>query len=196
VSKEALLFVACCPRSGSQYAAELLARSGLRVGHERMPRAGVGFVSCLFAVDEGKYAAKHGGRLSEYRFDHVWHQVRHPLRSIRSCADTLQDDFWPWQEEFTGVPGRSVEAVAWFWVRWNEIIESLQPAIRYRVEDMPERWDELMFRLDRRGTPLPWVPPGFGAVRHDTPELAWGDLGNAAETVRAMARRYGYEVSA
>jgi len=194
------LLVTGAPRSGTRAIAYALTSAGFPVGHERGGPRGIS--SCFFAAHDWYYPGVHRAPLSRYRFEQVWHQTRHPLRTISSMADEMPITWWHWQQPHSRVPG-DLEPIgircALFWARWSSLIEANHPkAWRYRIEDVEELWPEM---CDRIGIPLaPYKPPsdhGHSKKKDDRHQYSWDELKSINvkihDQVRAFARKYGYE---
>jgi hypothetical protein len=141
------LLVTGCGRSGTKYIALVLRRLGLDVQHEAMGRDGV--VSWYMAVDaEG---VPFGPARQDCEFEHVLHQVRHPLAVIASAAS-----FKPQTWEFicAHIPVSMVDPLplrcAKYWYYWNLEAERVAHW-RYRVEDLTSVFETLCARLRVRG---------------------------------------------
>lgn len=193
---ETKILVSGSARSGTRTMAETLRACGLRVVHEGL--GSDGSVSCFYAVDDYWYQGMHWVRLSNLIPEHRWHQTRHPLKVINSIGHLMPGGFWHWQEKHTGVPGDiepSILRAALFWLRWNEIIEAQNYDLRYQIEQLPERWDELAGRLGIQKE-MPEIGPkgAFGGEREPT---TWEMLEDAdsrvAKAVRQKAKEYGYD---
>lgn len=194
------LLILSAPRSGTRYAARICSKLGLNVQHERVGAGGT--VSSYFVVDDYWYQGAHSRnrheRRSEFKFDHVWHQVRHPLNVIGSMFghNVLLRNWWHWQEKHTGISFDSPPLVraARFWIDWNEKIGAQNPDIRYRIEDIEFVWPELMERLGMQGTDLPPVDKKTNSRPHEP--VTWRDLQiedrDLSDRVKRIAEKYGY----
>jgi hypothetical protein len=120
-------------RSGTMYTAKLLEALGLDVGHESSGADGI--VSWYLAADTD-WVPK-GPTSLEVTFEHVFHQVRHPLSVIPSMA-TLRPDTWSFVVRHTpcSLGDPLLLRCAKFWLSWNEMAE-MKAEWRYRVEDVP-----------------------------------------------------------
>ena len=118
-----------CGRCGSKYLSVVMRAAGFHVLHEQMGRDGI--VSWHMAVDAD--AVPLGPASREYRFDHVFHFVRHPLTAIPSIAAAdLSDESWEFIRKY--VPYRSDEPAvlksARYWYHWNCAAQSKALASR------------------------------------------------------------------
>ena len=137
------LFVAASARSGTRYAAKMWQKLGLDVGHEYVGAGGTS--SSPFVSPRVKYPAVPsrppkgrcihiGEHPSQFEFEHVVHQVRHPLKVVDSMRWT------PAQVNYLtayGVPASKtllVRAVRICWL-WNTLCGQIAET-RYRIEDI------------------------------------------------------------
>jgi hypothetical protein len=143
-----LLLVTGCGRSGTKYTSFVLRRLGLDVPHERLGRHGV---SAWDAA--GPARGRPYGPTEPVRFEHVFHQVRHPLDVIPSVT-TFGPESWAYICATT--PCRPDEPVlvraARYWVAWNDRVETIA-TWRYRVEELPSVFAELCRLLGVEGRP-------------------------------------------
>lgn len=127
------LLVTGCGRSGTKYTSFVLRRLGLDVPHERLGADGLS--SWCLAVEAG--SVPWGPPGTGLAFDHVFHQIRHPLAVIASCA-TFTESSWSFIREH--VPLRAGESPlvqgARYWYHWNLHAETIS-TWRYRVEELP-----------------------------------------------------------
>lgn len=189
------VLVTGCPRSGTRYVRQLLARAGLDIGHERVKVNGA--VCSFLAVDDDDYGPNvmlrlEGQRRRDFDFDHVWHVVRHPLRVIESLETAMRREWWTWQSKHTGILPDTPYMGARFWLVWNERIEAdPEVGMRFRVEDVP--WAEMCRRLGIEAE-MPDVSPGASSLRGvKRLRRSWADLGPYEEPIRKKAAEYGYD---
>lgn len=117
------LLVTGCGRSRTNYMAVFLEKSGYRILHERLGDDGV--VSWPMAVNSlGPW-----GPLSEESFDHVFHQVRHPLFVMTSWIVNLHDvnrDEWEFIRRYIpeiNLSDSLIVQCAKYWYYWNLLAE-------------------------------------------------------------------------
>lgn len=141
------LLITGCARSGTMFMSRLMLRSGIDAPHESM--GGDGIVSWLMAVDAEK--APWGPGRHNYTFDHIFHQVRNPLKSVNSIYNSESNESWryicknmPEISMKADLLTRSVQ----YWVYWNLHIEKIAEW-RYRIEDIDNVVDEMERRLGR-----------------------------------------------
>jgi hypothetical protein len=190
----------------------VLCEAGLDVQHEYC--AGDGTVSLFFCGDFDHYPvmpvtspprglnAHVGQKFRDFEFEHVFHQVRHPLKCIPSMAVTLPRAILNWWREVGIVksefqPRLLMCAHAWYEtnLRAEEIAE-----FRYKIEELPSAWPKIARRLGLGGLPMPDVTPKHRASgnRRRGRDVTWDTLSCLDATltrdIRRMARRYGYDV--
>jgi hypothetical protein len=137
------LLVTGCGRSGTKFTAVLLQRLGLDVRHERMGRDGI--AAWTLAVPSAR--PPWGPAVVPESFDHVYHQVRHPLAVIRSVG-TFKPSSWEHIYDHTSATPRNHVIVrgARYWLEWNEHTERIA-TWRYRIESLNDVFEELCSRL-------------------------------------------------
>jgi hypothetical protein len=138
------LLVTGCGRSGTRYVTFVLRRLGLDVRHEEMGRDGT--VSWCLAVTPDSVPWGPSAKAAE--FDQVFLQLRHPLNVISSCMG-LRDESWSFISAHIDCPASEPKLLraAKYWVHWNELGEQIA-TWRYRIEELPEVFDEFCCRLD------------------------------------------------
>lgn len=192
------LLIVGCARSGTAYIAQVLQKCGLDVGHERDKSFGI--VSWSMTVDTRQRL--WGPPAAGFRFKHIFHQVRHPLKTIASfhLANELS-----WRYVFKHVPeikihDKIIVRCAKYWYYWNLKAEK-RAEFTYRVEDIENAFPEMSRRL---GIPLdPQVLKRVSKRTHPRPynlELSWDILyktlsDDLYDKVVTLAERYGYDVS-
>lgn len=139
------LLVTGCGRSGTVYMTKFLLASGLKVGHEHHMEDD-GIVSWLMASNTSW--APWGPSPQGYTFEHVFHQVRHPLRVIQSYYNSPTGAGWDWIGR--SIPIKPSESkllkCAKFWYYWNLLAES-KAEWTYKLEDFDTLYLEFGQRL-------------------------------------------------
>jgi hypothetical protein len=132
-----------CGRSGTRYTAALLSKHGLDVRHEEVGLDGV--ASWCMAVNSER--TPWGPARHEYEFEHIFHQVRSPLKAIPSML-ALKGRSWRYICAWT--PCRLDEPpllrAAKYWYYWNIHSEKIAQW-RYRIEDFRRVYPEFCDRL-------------------------------------------------
>jgi hypothetical protein len=186
-----LLLVTGCGRSGTKYTSFVLRRLSLDVPHERLGRDGVSAWTL-----GGPPAGRPYGPSGVLRFEHVFHQVRHPLHTIAS-ATSFGAESWGYICAYTScTPDEPVLVrAARYWLDWNERVERIA-SWRYRIEALPEIFPEFCQRLRQNADPsvLKRVPTDVntrrrGRALHLAEELLERLRLDMAPSVRASLTR-------
>ena len=174
----------------------VLRQCGYRVGHELIRRDGV--CSWEMAVDTKKVL--WGDARNGYRFDHIFHQVRHPLKAIASVYFTEPlESFAFFQSHIPEIKAEDSRLTqsAKYWYYWNLKAEA-QAEWTYRIEELHCVWEEFETRLGRKldKSALEIVPKTVN-TRGNLDHLTWEELEEALEPdlyqkIRALAQKYGY----
>lgn len=197
--EEQFLLVTGCSRSGTMYISKVLNECGLHIGHEWPEKDGLS--SWLFAVNTD--AAPWGPQPNEIHFQHIFHQVRDPLKVISSVF--THEPVESWQYIIAQIPEISWEdsrltKAAKFWYYWNLSAEK-KSEWTYRVEAikeiLPEYSRRLRVTLDM--TALDRVPTNSNTrgSYYYPEEFKWSDLEaelspELYNNIRELAKRYGY----
>ena len=173
-------------RSGTLYTAMILRSIGLDFGHEEDGTDGA--IGGIF-FHEKRYLDSYG---------QIFHQLRHPLKTISSSTTCKADSFKKvfreigiddiWEDE----PLRRA-MLSWIhYVKWAE----RHSVWRYKIEDFPKIWPELLFRMNVPRVELPNLPVNINTRLHQS--YTWNDLMAAdselTKTIKDMAWRFGYEL--
>lgn len=149
------ILVVCAFRSGSKHMSNVLKRSHVKVGHEQVKEEGC--VSGYFVTynsPQGKRSPHdfqplhHEGDIpNQYKFEHVWHMVRDPLKSIGSCRDVLSRPVMEWAKFALGVEvnPRGADKTIWaarYWLATNLAAEKIADW-RFKVEDIPKVYAQM-----------------------------------------------------
>jgi|GEM_PF-6136216 len=199
------------PRSGTSYTEQLLRETGLTIGGERFGRRRP--LEAEPDVD-GVVSWQHLP-LYKGRFTTVFHQVRHPLNVI-SSSQTLYSGSYKTLFRYLDIPVKwyvhlylrkipllfpETMLIRWSmytWFHWNTRIErDARIEMRYKVENLPERWSEFLQNLEVPPREMPKLSSRVNTRRNRYKALKWEDLYEAdeflAEKIRQKARDYGYQ---
>jgi len=131
-----------CGRSGTSYIATLLRTSKLDIGHENFGKDGV--VSWNMAVENGGFKSRVrelNGKENDCEFSKILHQVRHPLKQIRSFLTAelyTPKATWDYISLYTSVnPKQNTTLLNCmkYYYEWNKICET-RTAFMYKIEDI------------------------------------------------------------
>lgn len=217
-----LLLINACARSGTKYIHKVWQSTQLDIGHEYVGRDGS--VTHFFAVDAETHPvfpwespkgrkAHVGEQRSDFEFDHIWHQVRHPLKCITSNSLVIPRNEWEWLAPHIGIDPKHPDTrflSMVYWLKWNQLCEAASHWT-YRIEDIEQLWPHMRQLLKLEAAPFPsnvsktlnrpkrWAKPFVDreAVK-SAPDLTWSQLDEVdilvAGHIRELARHYGYEV--
>jgi hypothetical protein len=148
-----LILVTGSPRSGTKFTATVLRNAGLDVVHESV-QGKDGTASPMHLLDASDLINDPYKRRPRESivYQHVFHQLRDPLRSIPSLK-TVPPVIWDWARRYTGIKPAgfwepTIDQCAEFWLIWTGLIEEHKPEFAYRVEDFLQVWPEIAQRLD------------------------------------------------
>jgi len=187
-----MFLVTGCGRSGTKYTSTVLCTCGLDMLHEKVGKDGA--VSSVWAIDlkAAQYYAPHSCG-SRSMFDVVLHQVREPLSAIASIT-TGSGGAIAWVDKHTPLhfEGDRIKWAVEYWLYWNQLCEE-QAVITYKVENMPNRWNEIK---DILGINVPFpknIPTNINTRIHAN--ISWKYLSKYTgliEELKETAHRYGY----
>lgn len=195
------LLVTGCGRSGTNYTAEVLMRSGYDIKHEK---PGVhGCVSWPMAVN----SYSPWGPMSNDDFEHVFHQVRNPLNVINSWIvniSNLKRDEWQFIRrhvpEIKEDDSVIVSAVK-YWIYWNKMADAISEW-RYRIEDFKEILPEFMQRaeIEIDLNEFDKIATNFNTWSEITTKLTWEQLKNELpdelyKLLENLSNEYGYAIT-
>jgi hypothetical protein len=173
-------------RSGTVYTSLLLQSIGLDFGHERDGKDGT--IGGIFFK----------GKRNLSTYDQVFHQLRHPLDVISSSTTCKESSFNKTFKEI-GIgeirekdPLKRAMLSWYYYTNWAELLSIW----RYRIEDFPKVFPELLFRMDVKRVDLPDIPTNVNTRPHR--KYTWDDLFTVDEELTSEiinnARRFGYEI--
>jgi hypothetical protein len=221
LAKEKKLLITGCGRSGTLYSARLFSELGLDILHELDPvspleRGKDGYASWFLAVDDPNPPQGPSG--CDKDFEHILHQVRHPLLVIASFAQFILQkgskspefiekyiaDFKTIAEDSQlNLKQRLILQAALYWYEWNLIaLEKATDTVQLEKfeEELPRLCD--MFEIG-------YSPDIFSRVSSRTNErkiyieeepwtVSWEELQSLdpvlTEKIRALAVSFGYTV--
>ncbi|MCP5203915.1 MAG: hypothetical protein H6992_07090 [Pseudomonadales bacterium] len=111
--------------------------------HEKIGADGV--VSWCMTVESNE--APWGSSRCGYEFEHIFHQVRHPLKTIPSIT-TFKETSWRYIEQWCHCSPSDplMLKAAKYWLHWNERAEEIADW-RYRIEDFHDVYPEFCERI-------------------------------------------------
>lgn len=196
-SKIRTLLVTGCARSGTGFISAFLKANQLDVGHELDAPFGI----VAWTMAPYTHISPWGPISKDYWFEHIFHQVRHPLKTIASAGNEPPIS-WNFIRNFVpeiqmNDPKIVKGAKYWFW--WNLIAEQ-RAEWTYRIEDIENQVEEMSARLgvDLDPTLLQNIPTNTN-TRWYPDVYTWEDLKQAVSedlyyNIIDMAIRYGYEI--
>lgn len=202
-------------RSGTTWMTHALRAVDIDCQHECMGEDGT--VSWFFAIDakrypfnpnntpKGRTAHVGEGRRRDYKFEHIVHLVRDPIKVIGSMVAIMPTAEQVWLAE-NGVISANIDRktpkllrMMQAWYAINRQVEK-DCTYRARLEDVvtSEGWEELMSEFTEDVPLLPLVPVKnssrgiFKAKKITFGQMAEQDY-TLAKNIASMARKYGYK---
>ncbi len=190
------LLITGCGRSGTGYITALMNMCGIQIGHERWGVHG----SCSWPMAVDDPYSPWGPSAYDIHFEHVFHQVRNPLRQITSYYSVAPKRSWDYIRQH--VPeinddDSHVVKCAKYWYYWN-LLADQKAEYTYRVEDIERAFSHMSillgFELDKTAIEK------ISKKTHTRPhyrEFSWSDLenelpGDLLRSIRDLAKSYGY----
>lgn len=199
VKDNKFLLITGCARSGTTYITEVLKQAGLQVEHEFLAKDGC--VSWLMAVDSDY--APWGPPDNGIYFEHIFHQVRHPLLVISSVYTTEPKQSWDFIcKHIPEIHSKDDHVVkcAKYWYYWNLRAEE-KAEWTYQVEEietiLSHMSKRLKFPLSRELLKrIPKTSNHRGAYVH---KFTWADLHvmlppDLLSKIQTLAVKYGYSI--
>ena len=165
------------------------------IRHERMGASGSS--SWMHVVDGPPYPWGDKFRKRAFKFEHIFHQVRHPLRVIASL-DTIMKPSWKFIAQNIKLPEGSLRRRMKFWVTWNKLCEK-QATFRYRIEDINNELPKICKLLGIKQQEAPPIDKKVNTRKHVAKYAVptWESLRKAnaplAAQIAEMSKRYGYK---
>jgi hypothetical protein len=184
-----------CARSGTTYMASVFRKCGYRVGHEYLKRNG----ACSWEMTVDTEQVPWGHARNGAPFKHIFHQVRHPLKTITSCLGEPAQSFVFIRKHLLEITPEDslLTQCAKYWYYWNLKAE-MQAEWTYCIENLEAVWDEMQIRLGRTfdRAVLNEVPKTTNS-RGVSPSVTWTQLKaelepQLYENICALAQKYGY----
>jgi hypothetical protein len=194
------LLITGCSRSGTTYISEVLKLSGLDIGHEFVGKDGTS--SWFMCIEADHVPWKHRPSSIGFEFDHIFHQVRHPLKVISSVLGTEhRKAITYFSENIPEIYAKDPPLVkcAKYWYYWNLYAEQ-KSEWRYQVEQidscLAEMGQRLGIVLDKEI--LTQIPRDTNH-RKQTTNLTWAQLkeeipADLFSKIQEMSLRYGYSI--
>ena len=140
------LLVTGCARSGTGYISSIMQKSGYHFGHEQVKGFGLASWEMNFDTNWVPWFDARNG----LQFNHVFHQVRHPLKTISSVFTTEPKISWDFIIAL--IPeihhtDNHITKCAKYWYYWNKHAEA-QAEWTYQLEQVEKVWPEFCARLD------------------------------------------------
>lgn len=202
--KERLCLITGCARSGTQFISQVLRLNGVNIRHERDATTGLFRLNGKNCISSWVMAADSdttpwGPGSEGYQFEHIFHQVRDPIKTINSAANEPEES-WQYIRQFVPEikPNDSkLVRSAKYWYYWNLLAEK-KAEWTYRIEDLDVKFDEMAKRLGVSLDPktIDKVPHNSNTRGHNN-RFTWDDLKaelspELYENIVQLAKRYGY----
>lgn len=196
--KKRSLLITGCARSGTAFITHFFRLNGYDVGQERDGLFGV--VSWPMTADSD--TTPWGPGFNNYTFEHIFHQVRHPLKTIASAGNEPLVS-WIFIKKFIPeieMHDPKIVKGAKYWYYWNLLAEK-KAELTYRIEDIENQIGKMIALLEVDLDPaiLDNIPTNKNTRRY-TDVYTWKDLREALDeglfsNIIEMAIRYGYDIS-
>lgn len=200
------ILITGCGRSGTQYTAALLTEMGLPLGHEKkVSRFGVASWRLAVRVKPSSLI-KIGKRT--YHFTVILHQVRDPIKVIRSMH-TASEGSWSKIQKYIPVSQEDSLLLKCmkYWYYWNLEAEDVS-CWTYRVEDFYNVFEMFCEKIGHpelieKKSMILNVPTNMHTREHKPvfknmyKEITWRDLEEADRNlclkIKQLAKKYGYQ---
>ena len=199
---EKFLLITGSSRSGTTYIANVLTEAGLEIGHEHLKADGCS--SWLMNV-KTNHAPYGYIRTDLVHYQHIFHQVRDPLKTISSIFSTEKEKAFIFFKEYIPEIDREKDSrlvqSAKYWYYWNLKAEA-QAEWRYKIEELDDVWDEMNERLglSLSRAPLKTTRKTINHRRTPLQKITWADLKGELSpdlflAIQEMSVRYGYPIN-
>lgn len=196
--KKRTLLITGCARSGTTFVSKFFELNGYDVQHEHDGLFGV--VSWTMTPDSD--VTPWGPAFNNYTFEHIFHQVRHPLKTIASAGNEPSVS-WAFVKKFVPeieMDDPKIVKGAKYWYYWNLLAEK-KAEWTYRIEDIENQIGEMVTLLGVDLDPmiLNDISTDINTRRYKD-VYSWEDLKEALDetlfyNIVEMASRYGYDIS-
>lgn len=141
------LLITGCGRSGTGYVSQVFRQCGYEVLHEQIGAFGTSSREMTFESTWVPWGAPR----NNIKFEHVFHQVRHPLDTISSMYATNPLSSPSWIYIFQMIPEMTptdslLTTCVKYWYYWNIHAEE-QAELTYRVEAIADVWEDIEWIL-------------------------------------------------
>lgn len=198
IKEHKFLLITGCARSGTTYISEVLKQVGLDIKHEALGKDGsASWPMAATTSDDSPWGPSATG----IYFEHIFHQVRHPLLVISSVYTTEPEQSWDFIcKEIPEIRPEDDHVVkcAKYWYYWNLMAEG-KAEWTYQVEEIEAVLDQmsarLQFPLSKEALDLVSTTTNHrGAYIH---QFTWSDLremlpSSLLSRIQTLALKYGY----
>lgn len=200
LDKHHFLLITGCARSGTTYISDVLKLGGLDIQHENVGKDGTS--SWFMCIEADHVPWKHRPSAAGFNFDHIFHQVRHPLKVISSVLGTEHRKAIKYfSENIPEIYDKDTPLIkcAKYWYYWNLYAEQ-KAEWRYQVEQIDSCLEEMGQRLGiTLDKAILQQVPRDSNHRKMTTNLTWAQLkeeipANLFIKIQEMALRYGYSI--
>lgn len=192
------LLISGCARSGTKFITIFFKLNGYDVGHEYDGHFGV----VAWTMTPNSDMTPWGPGYNNYVFEHIFHQVRNPLKTIASAGNEPPIS-WLFIKKFIPeieMDDPKIVKGAKYWYYWNLLAEK-KAEWTYRIEDIENQVGKMaaLLGIDLNPIILEIIPTNTN-TRGYWDVYSWEDLREALDAdlfqnIVEMATRYGYDTS-
>lgn len=195
--RKRFLLITGCARSGTTFTSKFFLECGLGIFHEAIGPHGS--ASWLMAVKTKK--CPWGDPNHRVSFQHIFHQVRDPLKVIASVYTA--EPYESWKYICKHVPQIKMSdskllRSAKYWYYWNLKAER-KAELTYRIEEIESVLDKMsrILKIPLDKSVLANIPKDINTRGNHYIEVTWEKLADELPSdlykkIRRMAKRYGY----
>lgn len=187
-----------CARSGTTFITAALKLAGLDVKHEAIGTEG----AVSWTMTPNATATPWGPPFEEGKYEHIFHQVRDPLKTIASVIVTEPKASWDFIRKFVPeidpAESKLMKAVK-YWIYWNKMAEA-KAEMSYRIEDINTAFVEIGRRIGYPLDPeiLKLIPKNTNHRASYDYLYSWEELEELLPEslffeLRELAEHYGYK---